>query len=82
MSRFAKAIERLLARPKDFTWNELQTILTHLGYREISRSGSRRKFIHAAAESIISLHEPHPQPFLKRYALDYVIDELRKQNLI
>jgi hypothetical protein len=34
MSKFEKAIARLLAKPKDFTWKELKTVLGHFGYQE------------------------------------------------
>jgi len=34
MERFEKLIERLLSRPTDFTWAELQTIMKKFGYTE------------------------------------------------
>lgn len=78
MSRYQKAVARLLSRPKDLTWHEVRTILTKLGYDEQKATGSRRKFIHAETQHIISLHEPHPKPTMKAYAVNYIIDELQK----
>ncbi|WP_442945978.1 type II toxin-antitoxin system HicA family toxin [Ohtaekwangia sp.] len=40
-------------------------MLEHLGYSEITGSGSRRKFIHKNNKHIIHFHEPHPKPILK-----------------
>ncbi len=82
MSRFQKALDRLVTKPKDFTWNELLTIMTHLGYRELKGSGSRRKFVHEKTKAIISLHEPHPALVLKRYAVEIIIDHLTEQGLL
>lgn len=82
MGRFEKAVDRLKSKPKDFTWRELTTIMTHFGYEEIKGGGSRRKFYHPRTKVLISLHEPHPKPILKAYALELVIDHLKEQSLI
>jgi hypothetical protein len=80
--KFEKALARLLSRPKDFTSHELKTILNKFGYTMQQGAGSRRKFIHAETRHIISLHEPHPRPILKSYAVEYIIEELKRQGLI
>jgi hypothetical protein len=82
MSRFQKALERLKSKPKDFTWNELQTIMHHYGYKEIKGGGSRRKFINPKTGAVMSLHEPHPQPVIKRYALEIIIEHLKDYGLL
>lgn len=82
MSRFQKALERLKSKPKDLTWNELQTIMIHFGYTEIKGGGSRRKFVHGKTKAIVSLHEPHPKPILKAYAVDLVVEHLKEVGLI
>lgn len=82
MSKFEKALERLKKKPKDFTWKEMQTIMSHFGYDEIKGGGSRRKFINQKTKVIVSLHEPHPNPEIKRYALEIVIDHLTEEGLI
>jgi hypothetical protein len=58
MTRKDKLIKRLLSKPKDFTWNELTSLLARLGFEEIKTgktSGSRRRFINANA-MVITLH--------------------------
>lgn len=82
MSKFEKALERLKKKPKDFTWKELQAIMAHFGYQEMKGGGSRRKFIHPKTKVIISLHEPHPNPEMKSYALELVIEHLKEEGLI
>ncbi len=82
MSKFEKAIARLKSKPTDFTWKELQTIMRHFGYDEIKGSGSRRKFFNPQTQALISLHQPHPQPCLKAYAVDLLLDHLKEQSLL
>jgi predicted RNA binding protein YcfA (HicA-like mRNA interferase family) len=80
MSKFDKALERLKRKPKDFTWKELQTIMIHFGYKEIKGGGSRRKFIHSETLVVVSLHEPHPKPQIKEYALEIIINHLKEEG--
>jgi len=44
MSKIDKLIIRLLSCPKDFTYNELKTLLTSFGYNEVQGAGSRIYF--------------------------------------
>ena len=84
MSRKEKLISRLQQRPKDFTWDELTSLLKHLGYREVKKGktgGSRRRFVHSSA-AIITLHKPHPQNVLKRYAIDQVLNILSQEDML
>lgn len=82
MSQFEKALARLLSQPKDFTWRELQTIMSHLGFIEKKGSGSRRKFVHLRTTEPLRLHEPHPFGILKRYAIREVLDYLTRHNYL
>ena len=84
MSRKEKLILKFQQRPKNFTWDELVSLLNYLGYREIKTGktgGSRRRFIHDSAATI-TLHKPHPQNILKRYAVDQVLDILKQEEMI
>jgi len=84
MSKKDKLVARLQKRPNDFTWNELTSLLKSLGYTEVrtgKTGGSRRRFIHQNAPTL-SLHKPHPQNIIKRYAIDQVLHVLRQEDLI
>lgn len=84
MTKYKKSIDRLLEKPKDFTWNELDRVLSGLGYKLVSAGktgGSRVRFIHQDYPPII-LHKPHPKPILKRYQLDDIINLLKQENLL
>ena len=45
MSRKEKLLERLKQRPKDFTWDELTTLLRQLGYRQVHTGKLSRRNI-------------------------------------
>ena len=81
MSSSSKLLSRLLSRPKDFTFKELETLLLGLGF-ELSNagstSGSAVRFINRATKQVIRLHKPHPQPELKLYLIKFIIGELKK----
>ena len=85
MSKAEKLIKRFLSKPKDFTYDELKRLLTLFGYREEKTgktSGSGAAFINPENKHIIRLHKPHPKPELKTYQIDYIIDELKKMEVI
>ncbi len=84
MAKIDKLIERLLSEPMDFTWDELQKVLSHFGYEELKRGktgGSRRKFADEQ-KHIISLHKPHPGNILKRYQVEDVVSSLKEKGKI
>ena len=82
MGKHAKLLARLKSRPKDFTFQELATLLAGFGYvLNQSGSGSRVKFEHEQYASIY-MHKPHPSPVLKPYQLDVAIDTLEQEGLL
>jgi len=85
MGRKEKLIKKLLRRPKDFTYDELVSLLGYFKYFELKTGktgGSRRAFIQQETKHVIRLHKPHPKNILKRYQIDEVIDELTKNGLL
>jgi predicted RNA binding protein YcfA (HicA-like mRNA interferase family) len=84
MSRKDKLIQRFLARPKDFSWEELLVLLSKFGFEEVSTGktgGSRRRFANADAV-VITLHKPHPRNILKTYQIDQIIEVLRQEGFL
>ena len=83
MSRKDKLVERLLKKPKDFTFDEMQSLLSCFGYElKQGGTGSGVKFIKARSNEVINFHKPHPSGILKRYVLDQVVEKLRKDGLL
>jgi hypothetical protein len=85
LSRKEKLLKRIKSQPKDFTWDELVTLLASLNFEELVKSktgGSRRKFYHAEKNLIINLHKPHPSPIIKAYAIAQIIEKLEEENVI
>lgn len=79
-----KLLARLQQRPKNFTWNELTSLLKSLGYVERKTGkigGSRRRFIHPTAPTI-TLHKPHPNHIVKMYVINDILALLRREEMI
>lgn len=85
MSKEEKLIQRILSLPKDFTIDELTTLLKRLGYSASNKgatSGSRMAFIHEQTKHVISIHKPHPKKELGIGTLKDVVASLREQSLL
>lgn len=85
MSQFEKIIAKLLNNDAVLSFQELEYLLNKLGYEEKKTgktSGSRKAYIHYDKKHIIRIHRPHPGNDIKKYVKSYLIDELKKQDLI
>ena len=84
MSKKDKLTERLLSRPNDFTFDELATLLSRLGYslRTACKTGGSRVAFANDDGDYIRLHKPHPRNILKQYQVDDVIDVLSERGLL
>lgn len=80
MNKKEKLLERLSSKPKDFTYNEVKTLLQYYGFYEDSKgktSGSRVKFVHKENEVSIQLHKPHNSGnVLKMYQILDIINAI------
>ena len=76
-------IERLKSKPRDFTYDEAQSLISSLGAKEIKKGktgGSRVKFVYNNKSLVI--HKPHPQKELKEYQVTDILDYLERNGLI
>ena len=84
MSKKEKLRNRFKSKPLDFSWGELKSMLSGMGY-ELSTGGktggSRIKFLHPARPPII-MHKPHPTSVLKRYQVEQILGFLKKESLL
>lgn len=73
MGKHEKLIDKLLGKPKNFTYSELVTLLSGFGYIEEQRgrtSGSAVAFYNQKLNDKIMIHKPHPHKEVKRYVLE------------
>lgn len=85
MGKKEKLIERLKSKPKDFTFDEAETLLGYFSYFRSNKgktSGSRVLFARSDGVSPILLHKPHPGNELKGYQIQQLLDVLRQEELI
>lgn len=77
-----KLLERFCSNPKDFTYDELRTLLRGFGYEEDQRgstSGSSVAFFRQRDGLTIYLHKPHP-PILKAYQIRAIRQKLKENG--
>lgn len=84
MGQREKLIERLKSHPKDFTFEEAETLLRYFGYRRSDKgrtSGSRVMFISDEHPPIL-LHKPHPRKELLSYQIKQLVEILEQEGLL
>ncbi len=82
MSKQEKALRRLASKPKDFTWDELVTLLAALGFTLEKGGGSGRKFVQPKTGAILFIHQPHPEKTLKTYQVKDAISILKREGFL
>lgn len=79
-----KLIKRLKSKPRDFTFDEAETLLGYLDYKRSDKgrtSGSRVMFTNDDHAPIL-LHKPHPRKELLEYQVKQLIEILVQEGLI
>lgn len=84
MGQKEKLINRLKSKPKDFTFDEAETLLRYMDYARSDKgrtSGSRVMFI-SPNHAPILLHKPHPRKELLEYQIKQLIEMLEQEGLL
>ncbi len=84
MGQKEKLIEHLKSKPKDFTFNDAETLLRYFDYKRSNKgktSGSRVMFV-SDNHPPIMLHKPHPRKELLAYQIKQLIDILEQEGLL
>lgn len=80
MSKLEKEKNRILQKPKDYTYTEAKSLLKKLGFCEYLKgktSGSRVKFYREDDTKVILLHKPHPGDVMDVGAVNTLIEYLK-----
>lgn len=84
MGQKEKLIRKLRSRPKDFTFQEAETLLGYLTYQRFNKgktSGSRVLF-YSEGHAPILLHKPHPRKELLEYQVRQLLEILEQEGLL
>ena len=84
MSTKEKLLQRFQSCPKDFTIDEMDSLMNYLGYRRNDKgktSGSRIAYLSDGLPPIL-LHRPHPGNTFKQYQLRQIFELLKSEGLI
>ncbi len=85
MGQKEKLIAKLKSNPKDFTFDEAESLLGYMTYRRSNKgrtSGSRVMFTSDKYRTKILLHKPHPRKELLEYQVKQLIDLLEQEGLL
>ena len=83
MSKKDKLISRLKSKPRDFTFDEVVTLLLSLGFIQLKTGqsgGSVIKF--ALGSKIVKIHKPHAIKTLHKYQVKDILNDLERWNMI
>lgn len=84
MGQKDKLIERLKSKPKNFTFDDAESLLRYLGYTRSNKgktSGSRIMFISNEHPPIL-MHKPHPRKELLEYQIKQLLEILEQEGLL
>lgn len=85
MSQKDKLVKRLRSRPRNFTFEEAESLLGYLGYERFDKgrtSGSCVAFISPKHPHPIYLHKPHPRKELLEYQIKILLEQLEQEGLL
>ena len=85
MSKEEKLLKRLLQKPKDFTFDEVKTLLARYGYyleNSGITSGSTVKFVNDEKQIKFKMHKPHNRKELLTYQINDLIDFLEETEIL
>ena len=80
-----KLVERFKKKPKDFTYEEAVSLLSHFGYEVHNKgatSGSRVRFKNEATGVYIDIHRPHSGSIMKEWMVKTIYQHLKSNNFI
>lgn len=84
MGQKEKLIKKLKSKPKDMTFEEVETLLKYLSYYRSDKgktSGSRVIFVRDGHAPIL-LHKPHPRKELLGYQIKQLLEVLEQEELV
>ncbi len=84
MGQKEKLIQKLKSRPKDFTFEDAESLLGYFTYSRSNKgrtSGSRVMFTSEKYAPIL-LHKPHPRKELLAYQVKQILDILDQEGLV
>lgn len=84
MGQKEKLIKRLKSKPKDFTFEEAETLLNYFDYirSDKGRTSGSRVNLYQQNRASISLHKPHPRKELFAYQVKQLIEVLSQEGLL
>ena len=80
MNKQDKLVKRFCNLPKDFTFDEMESLFIHFGFNLENKgatSGSRIVFVNDCNGDRYIMHKPHPSNIIKGYMMRQVLTYLK-----
>lgn len=85
MNKKDKLLERFCRMPRDFTFEEIETLFRNNGFSVNNKgatSGSRIEFINDDKGLSYIMHKPHPSNIIKGYVMKQVMTFFKANGII
>ena len=85
MNKKEKLVKRFRTLPRDFTFEEVESLFQGFGNVLVNKgatSGSRIKFFNEVDQNAYIMHKPHPSNIIKGYIMRDILNFLIKNNYI
>lgn len=85
MNKRDKLIKRFRSLPRDFTFEEVETLFLGYGFELVNKgatSGSRVKFYNPVGQKAYIMHKPHPSNIIKGYIMRDIFSFLKENGYI
>lgn len=85
MGQKEKLMEKLKSNPKNFTFDDAESLLGYFTYKRSNKgktSGSRVILTSEEYKTKILLHKPHPHKELLEHQIKQFIEQLEQEGLI
>ena len=85
MNKREKLTRRFRTLPKDFTFDEVETLFNGYGFTLLSKgttSGSRVMFYNESDQKAYIMHKPHPSNIIKGYLMRDILNFLKSNGYI
>lgn len=85
MNKKDKLLKRFYSLPKDFTFDEIVSVVSCYGFHQENKgstSGSRVIFVNGKDGNSYIMHKPHPSNIIKGYVMKQVFTFLKANGYI
>jgi hypothetical protein len=83
MNKTERLIQRLEAKPHDFTFAEMETLVTALGFKRLKKSkADEARLCFVRGQTLLDVRKPKERGVLLHYQMTQILTLLERKELI